>query len=95
MNRIWKMGGWVLVFQLVALGPFPCFGQNGDEGWDDRFGSLGLSATAHALATSGANVYAGGSFTTAGGLTALRVAKWNGMSWSALGGGRGVGNFLG
>ena len=32
-------------------------------------------------------LYAGGFFTTAGGLTANRVAKWNGTSWSALGAG--------
>ena len=33
------------------------------------------------------NVYIGGAFTTAGGESANRVAKWNGTSWSALGGG--------
>jgi hypothetical protein len=34
---------------------------------------------------SGSEVYAGGAFTTAGGLPANFIAKWNGMSWSALG----------
>ena len=29
-------------------------------------------------------LYAGGYFSTAGGISANRVAKWNGMSWSAL-----------
>src|SRR5207245_7504002 len=33
------------------------------------------------------NVYAGGFFTTAGGVTVNGVAKWNGTSWSALGSG--------
>ena len=33
---------------------------------------------------SGAALYAGGDFTTAGGVTANRIAKWNGTRWSAL-----------
>ncbi|HEU5319466.1 MAG TPA: HYR domain-containing protein, partial [Methylomirabilota bacterium] len=33
----------------------------------------------------GPALYAGGSFTIAGGVAANRVAKWNGASWSALG----------
>jgi hypothetical protein len=32
-------------------------------------------------------LYAGGSFTTAGGTSANRIASWNGSSWSALGSG--------
>ncbi|HQQ63603.1 MAG TPA: thrombospondin type 3 repeat-containing protein, partial [Pseudomonadales bacterium] len=31
------------------------------------------------------NLYAGGSFTTAGGVAAASIAKWNGSAWSALG----------
>jgi hypothetical protein len=47
----------------------------------------GIYPLVSALAVSGANLYAGGSFTTAGGLTANYIAKWNGSSWSALGSG--------
>jgi hypothetical protein len=36
---------------------------------------------------SGAALYAGGFFTTAGGHSANRIAKWNGSAWSALAGG--------
>jgi hypothetical protein len=32
-------------------------------------------------------LYAGGSFTTAGGTAATNIAQWNGSSWSALGSG--------
>src|SRR5262249_20824902 len=32
-------------------------------------------------------LYAGGDFTTAGGVAANRIAKWNGTSWAALGDG--------
>jgi hypothetical protein len=40
-----------------------------------------------ALAASGSSVYAGGGFTTAGGVAATNIAKWDGNSWSALGSG--------
>jgi hypothetical protein len=35
----------------------------------------------------GYDVYAGGQFTTAGGLPATGIAKWDGATWSAVGGG--------
>jgi len=41
----------------------------------------------NALAASGTDLYAGGSFTTAGGVSANYIAKWNGSTWSALGSG--------
>jgi trimeric autotransporter adhesin len=37
----------------------------------------------------GPALYAGGSFTHAGGVPASRIAKWDGVSWSAVGGGMG------
>jgi hypothetical protein len=40
-----------------------------------------------ALAVSGTTLYAGGYFTTAGGVPANCIAKWNGSVWSALGSG--------
>lgn len=36
------------------------------------------------------SLYAGGTFTNAGGVSALNIAEWNGTSWSALGSGVGV-----
>ena len=48
----------------------------------------GMNGYVNALAWDGSgNLYAGGDFTTAGGVTANYVAKWNGTSWSALGSG--------
>lgn len=38
-----------------------------------------------ALAAAGTELYAGGRFTTAGGLPATNIAKWNGSAWSGLG----------
>ena len=47
----------------------------------------GLSDICNAIAVSGTDIYVGGYFTTAGGVSASRIAKWNGIAWSALGGG--------
>ena len=45
---------------------------------------VGAQVNAIAIASNG-DVYAGGNFTTAGGLPAGYVARWNGNSWSSLG----------
>ena len=45
-----------------------------------------IAVYALAVDASG-NLYAGGDFTTAGGVSANRIAKWDGSSWSALGSG--------
>jgi hypothetical protein len=47
--------------------------------------SNGLNSFVNALAVSGNNLYVGGNFSTAGGLTVNRIAQWNGSHWSALG----------
>ena len=39
---------------------------------------------------SGPALYAGGEFTTAGGVSAIHVAKWDGTTWTALGSGLGT-----
>jgi formylglycine-generating enzyme required for sulfatase activity len=56
---------------------------------DANWVSLGAGMIDHVmvLAVSGTNLYAGGWFTTAGGLTVNRIAKWDGSAWSALGSG--------
>src|SRR5438270_499147 len=56
---------------------------SGTEYTDDR----GFFRVVNALAVSGSNLYAGGLFTTAGGIVVSNIAKWNGSSWSALGSG--------
>ncbi|SPE54289.1 exported hypothetical protein [Verrucomicrobia bacterium] len=42
----------------------------------------------NAVAISGTNLYAGGQFTTAGGVPANNIAKWDGSAWLALGSGK-------
>jgi uncharacterized repeat protein (TIGR01451 family) len=48
-------------------------------GVDDSVGALAVYDDG-----SGEALYAGGYFTTAGGVTVNRIAKWNGAAWSAL-----------
>jgi hypothetical protein len=47
----------------------------------------GINGPVRELVVSGGDVYAGGSFTMAGGSAANRIARWDGSSWSALGAG--------
>ncbi len=46
-----------------------------------------ITPVVNAIAVSGSNVYVGGTFATAGGVSASNVAKWDGSTWSALRGG--------
>src|ERR1019366_1654117 len=59
--------------------------------WSPLGSGLGASdgspRCVYALAVSGTNLYVGGEFTTAGGVTANNIAKWDGNAWSALGSG--------
>lgn len=60
---------------------------NSATGWS-ALGS-GLGGNVSAVAINGSEVFVGGSFTTAGGLPANYIAKWDGNSWSSLGAGLG------
>ncbi|MBI5022094.1 MAG: T9SS type A sorting domain-containing protein [Ignavibacteriales bacterium] len=54
--------------------------------WDDRFGLSSISGPVYAMAVNAAGeMFVGGSFLTAGGITVNNIAKWNGTNWSALG----------
>lgn len=61
--------------------------------WDVSIGNPGMDRGVTALAVhddgAGEALYAGGQFFTAGGAAAMRVAKWDGQSWSPLGSGLG------
>src|SRR5258708_19636873 len=50
-----------------------------------------MDGSVSALAVSGNDLYATGYFSTAGGVAANGIAKWDGSSWSALGSGVGSG----
>lgn len=46
-----------------------------------------MNGYVNSLAISGGNVYAGGGFTTAGGIAVDHVARWDGAAWSSVGSG--------
>jgi hypothetical protein len=56
------------------------------SGWEGLGNGLSGSSVS-ALALDGTNIYVGGDFTTAGGVTANRVALWNASGWTNLGSG--------
>lgn len=66
-------------------------------GWSALTGPSG-TGTYHAVSAlaafddgSSAALYVGGAFITAGGVTVNRIARWDGETWSALGGPSGIG----
>src|SRR4029453_3994839 len=46
----------------------------------------GMNSAVQALKSYNGSLYAGGSFSTAGGVNTGGLARWNGTSWSAVGG---------
>ncbi|MCL5029514.1 MAG: T9SS type A sorting domain-containing protein, partial [Bacteroidetes bacterium] len=60
----------------------PLIGTNGVNGVSSSVNPQVLS-----LAELGNELYVGGLFTSAGGITANNIAKWNGTNWSAFGNG--------
>src|SRR5437870_5804427 len=73
----------------VALGIASSFSLAAATFSDANWTSVGsgMDSYVKTLAVSGSDVYAGGSFTAAGGNAVGDVAKWDGSSWSALGSG--------
>ncbi len=59
----------------------------GDEKWDDRFCPQGADGPVMAIAGSDTNIYIGGFFAEAGGLTVNYVTRWNGRRFFSLQGG--------
>jgi|GEM_PF-864407 len=71
----------IAAVRVVVGPPLPT-----DAGWSPLGAGAGASVRAVVVAPDG-TVYAGGAFTTIGGVPANRVAAWDGFAWSALGDG--------
>ncbi|MFH0981547.1 MAG: hypothetical protein V2A79_08415 [Planctomycetota bacterium] len=71
--------------------PDDCEGDSCPPAWTPGFQSPEMNSTVYALTVfddgTGPALYAGGLFTTAGGVPANYIAKWDGTQWSAVGGG--------
>jgi len=79
-------GGFTIVGNIIATNIAKWNGSSWSalsSGMNNDYGD----ATVNALAVLGTNLYAGGFFTSAGGVSATNIAQWNGSSWSALGSG--------
>ena len=84
-NNIYIGGNFTVVFGTAANRIAKWNGSTW-SGLGTSLAGTGVNNTVKALAIDGSgNVYAGGQFTTAGGVSAKYVAKWNGSVWSGLG----------
>jgi len=86
----------VSCFSVVILIASALFGlptgvhaASGDEHWDYQFGIPGADDAVIAIATHGSDMYAAGQFRSLAGVVAGRVARFDGLRWSPLGGGIG------
>lgn len=88
---------------LVAAIAHPCFAQCGPS-WSSRFHNVGLDSGPRALAVFDEDgdgplpprLFGAGSFIKAGGRSVNSVGRWDGVSWSQLGGdGGGVPGLVG
>ncbi len=94
-SRAMRPGNVFLVATLFLLAAVPSASAQGSCTWSSVGGGV---ASGVAVLTvfddgTGSALYAGGLFTTAGGVSANSVAKWDGVSWSALGRGMSPGAY--
>ena len=81
---------WLYVFFTVAwlalAASAPASAQTTNGGWDSQFDVNGFNNDVFAIALApNGHLFAGGTFTLAGGTLARSVAEWDGISWSPLG----------
>jgi len=76
------------VMLSMALAVFQVRAVSEDRFWDEQFGVPGtdFAGVASIIHDRGTTWFAG-NFSTIGGIQATNVAKWDGINWSALGGG--------
>jgi len=74
-------------FNLIVIIVSFLFLVNLNSSEAQNFAALGsgTNATVWSVLVFDGDLIVGGEFTTAGGVTVNRIAKWNGTNWSALG----------
>lgn len=74
---------------IYAVGSAKCIERLGNaESLWDVVPTANTNGTIYAIVKdSSNNIYIGGSFTNVGGVTVSNIAKWNGLTWSAMSGG--------
>ncbi len=95
MNH-WLLRVWTLVFLAALVGTGSLYAQEdpvpNDSSWNYNFGPVDVNGPVYKVAVApNGDVYIGGNFTQVNGMTANRIARWNGTAWSALGAGIGNG----
>ena len=84
-----NLGAVVLALISAGMGARVTAARDCTPAWDATIGQPGVTGPVYALAVfddgGGEALYAGGSFSQAGGTSASNIAKWNGTQWSALG----------
>ncbi len=87
------VGCWTKGLSILALAVAARVAIASDLWWDERFGAEGLRGGGSGLVAAitqfddgrGPAVYVGGSFHQAGGVDAVGIARWDGVTWSAVG----------
>ncbi len=78
-----------LAIPMSILSPSPVPAQTCTPAWDTAIGDPGMNNRVLSFGVydegSGPRLFGAGLFTTAGGVTANRIARWNVSAWSALG----------
>lgn len=83
-------------YRCVVFGPGDTGSVTSDEalltvgspgGWQPDFGVPGANGYARTLADFDGNLYVAGAFSQIGGVSANRIARWNGTTWVPLGSG--------
>lgn len=91
MDRILRPVFLAVTLATLLVLPSPSSAQTDPDDiyWDRRFPAIGVNGTVNAVARLGNDVFLGGNFSEAGGISALNVARWNSSTyrWSALGSG--------
>jgi len=85
------LAGLGVLVAVGGVGPAEAGGGPCPREWASGFSAAGPDDNVYALAEfddgSGPALYVGGSFHTAGQAIAQNIARWDGSSWSPVGGG--------